>query len=438
MAGMWIFRLWILLCSWTCLLHQGTAIDYRGAYNVKRVRISPNDAMSDPFILVNDGLSNVSTSLKQYSKIKHKYTGTVMLEYTLGFSNSFSWGERGGLLPGLIGGSSKCAKRESGSRCWRVQLKWNPDGTAGVALRLPKDKESRVQNSIKASIKWLTSRDNKVTMVLGVNSRRKRDGFLDVSINNERLLFQNGIRFDEKTTRSKFVLRQGEYIGKTPYARGGKLQYIHASDIQVYLAKQSAPPPVASPPPPSLPPPPPPSPLPKDPIDEFLNNPSDGLYMPGDQEWWNTLISPSPQLVSPPIQDPTSPLTISLKWTTGVMQANLPKRSPRRFDHVAKELHLCSGDKLRLEWSGENMGVYGFYTLDHYENCIKDDLNYIKNTRPSGYFLTKANRGGWRYYAYITGADDGACKYGCGTERDKGKEITGTCAQKVAVLWNKC
>lgn len=84
------------------------------------------------------------------------------------------------------------------------------------------------------------------------------------------------------------------------------------------------------------------------------------------------------------------------------------------------------------------MGVYGFYSLEHYEGCIKDNLNYIKNTRPNGFFMTKANRGGWRYYAYITGADDGACKYGCGTARDKGKQITGTCAQKIAVNWDAC
>lgn len=401
---------------------------------MKRVQMSPSDALSDPYILINDGQANISTGLKQYSKIKHKYTGTVMLEYTLGFSAAFSWGKKGGLLPGLIGGTSKCAKRESGSRCWRVQLTWNPDGTAGVALRLPKDKQSRVQKSIKPSIKWLTRKDNKVIMIVGVNSKGERNGFIDISINNERLLFQDGIRFDTKSTRNKFVLRQGEYIGDNrSNVQGGKFQYIRANNVQIYLASQRAPPPFASPPPPPPPSPPPP----KDPLDEILND-SEGLFMPGDQEWWNTLISPTPELVSPPIQDTTSPLTISVKWTTGVLEANIPQFLGRRLDPVAKELYLCSGDKLKLEWSGENMGVYGFYSLEHYEKCIKDDLNYIKNTRPNGYFLTKANRSGWRYYAYITGADDGACKYGCGTDRDKGKQITGICAQKIAVSWNTC
>ena len=427
----WVVRTLAFCCA--CLVHLVAAVDYRRDYRVKSVRINPNKALHDPYIVFGDGNGTISAGLKQYSKIKHKYTGTIMLEYTLRFSTSFSWGEKGGLLPGLVGGRSRCAKAESGSRCWRVQLSWNPDGTAGMALRLPKDSESRVQMAVKDGIRWQTGQDNKVVVVLGVNSRRKRNGFLDISINNERLLFQDSLRFDTKSTRNKFVLRQGEYIGgmMPPDLRGEQLRYLATSDIQVYLAKRQF-----SPPPSSAPRPPP------SPLEELIKyppeDPSGGSLAPGEDEVWE---SPSPSILepdTPPGQEGAGPVTVSVKWTTGTMEASITERSKRRFDSIAKELFLCSGDKLRLEWSGENMGVYGFYTLEHYQDCIKDNLNYIKNTRPSGFFLTKGNRGGWRYYAYITGADDGACKYGCGTDRDKGKQITGTCAQKIAVRWDKC
>ena len=78
------------------------------------------------------------------------------------------------------------------------------------------------------------------------------------------------------------------------------------------------------------------------------------------------------------------------------------------------------------------MGLYGFYKESHYKSCNKRDLNYMKNTRSSGSFKTKPNRSGWRYYAYITKADDGACKYGC--NKGKGK-VKGACAQKIAIFW---
>lgn len=409
------------------MLHLTSAAEYRDGYRVKSVRISPDRTIEDPYIIFNDRNGNISNGIKEYAKIKHRYTGTVMLEYTLRFSSTFAWGDQGGLLPGIVGGKSRCAKKESGSRCWRVQLTWNPDGTAGVALRLPQDKETRLANAVNKKVQWETGRDNKVVMVLGVNSRGGKNGFVDISINNKRLLFQDDVRFDRKSTRSKFVLRQGEYRGNLPSEiKGDVFRYISTSDVGVYLAKRNSPP-VPS----SIP-----SPTPA--ADDSGNETSQDSSPSDVQEPWTPPDSSNTEPSTQPGEDGSGPLTVSLKWTTGTMEARLPRDSLRRFDESKKELYLCSGDRLRLEWSGENMGVYGFYTFEHYQSCIKDNLNYIKNTRPSGYFLTKGNRGGWRYFAYITGADDGACKYGCGTEKDKGKQITGTCAQKLAVRWDAC
>ena len=51
---------------------------------------------------------------------------------------------------------------------------------------------------------------------------------------------------------------------------------------------------------------------------------------------------------------------------------------------------------------------------------------------PSELPSTKANRGGWRYYAHISGAQDGACKYerkGCQ------KGVKGKCQAKVKIHW---
>ena len=99
-------------------------------------------------------------------------------------------------------------------------------------------------------------------------------------------------------------------------------------------------------------------------------------------------------------------------------------------------LQVCSGDVVHFKWSGEPMGLYGFYTVNHYRKCHKGDLNYMKNTRTWGSFKTKPNNSGWRYYAYITGAGDGACKYGCGHSKNKSNRITGTCKQKLAIYWS--
>jgi hypothetical protein len=91
-----------------------------------------------------------------------------------------------------------------------------------------------------------------------------------------------------------------------------------------------------------------------------------------------------------------------------------------------------SGDKVHFKWNGENMGLYGFYKESDYKKCLKGNLNYMKNTRGSGLFSTKANRSGWRYYAHISGAEDGACKYerkGCH------KGVKGSCQAKVKIHW---
>jgi len=101
-------------------------------------------------------------------------------------------------------------------------------------------------------------------------------------------------------------------------------------------------------------------------------------------------------------------------------------------------VQVCSGDVVHFQWSGEQMGLYGFYNEKAYRNCAKGNLNYMKNTRAKGSFKTKPNRSGWRYYAHIGGAGDGACKYGCGNPKNKTNRISGTCEQRIAILWQKC
>lgn len=413
----------VLLVS--CLLGARGA-DFRSGLKIqKKLRLNPKP--SSPWILFNDGTGNVNNGVRKYLRIKHKKTSSIMVEYEFKFSNTFEWGKKGGLLPGVIGGRSRCAKKESGSRCWRVQLSWKPDGSAGLDLRLPFENVRDVERSASPAIKWKTNGYNKVTMFLQMNDKKANNGRLDIMVNGKTFLSKDDVTFDKKRTKSKHILLNGEYnddsIPTTPEEE--VFRYILTRGMRVYMAE---PIPLPSPPPPSpspspLPsPPPPPSPLPS-------------LPEPIVEEDQDFPILPSP---SPPPQYTGGTLKVTLKWTTGRMETDIPPNSGRSFDPDAKILHLCSRDTLYFLWSGENMGLYGFYTKEHYDGCIKDDLNYIKNTRTNGDFLTKPNRGGWRYYAYITGADDGACKYGCGTPQDEGKEIRGTCAQKIAVRWNKC
>lgn len=101
-------------------------------------------------------------------------------------------------------------------------------------------------------------------------------------------------------------------------------------------------------------------------------------------------------------------------------------------------MQVCSRDVVHFKWSGEQMGLYGFYTQKAFRQCAKGNLNYMKNTRPSGAFKTKGNRSGCRYYAHIGGAGDGACKYGCGNKKNKTNYIKGSCEQRVTICWNKC
>ena len=393
--------------------------EVRGEYSVSKLSVSPEP--NEPFIMFNNAMGNVTNGVKEYLKISRSKSRSVMLEYYFQFSKTFEWGDKGGLLPGVIGGKSKCARKESGSRCWRVQLAWNPDGTAGVAFRLPGEKSASITKSVKKNVKLLNTGFNKVNMVLKMNSKKKRDGGIHININDKPLLALEAVTFDRKSSTSKYILRNAEYIGNVPTKPEDPVfRYILTRDLRIFQAEVTPPPP----------PPPSPSPVLDDQYDSFSG--------------WDEVDTNPPALPNPSPPDAPSPpykgesITATVKWTTGSLSSIIPPGSGRRFDGVAKELYLCSGDKLYFSWSGEDMGLYAFYSLEEYQNCDKGNLNYIKNTRPTGNFMTKPNRGGWRYFAHVTGADDGACKYGCGTEKDKGKKITGTCAQKLAVSWSSC
>lgn len=409
----------VLLAS--CHLAVLGADPRSGVQVQKKLRLNPTP--SSPWILFNDGTGNINNGVRKYLKIKHKKTYTIMFEYEFKFSNTFEWGKKGGRLPGVIGGRSKCAKKESGSRCWRVQLSWKPDGSAGLDLRLPFENTRDVERSASSGIKWKTSGYNKVTMFLQMNDKKDNNGRLDIMVNGKSFVSKDDVTFDKKKTKSKHILLNGEYNDDSIPTKPEDevFRYILTRRMRVYEAEPIS---LPSPSPLPLPSPPPPPSLP-DPPEPIVEDEPD---LPA-------VLSPS---LPPPAQYTGGTLKVTLKWTTGRMETNIPPNSGRSFDPDAKILQLCSRDTLYFLWSEENMGLYGFYTKEHYDGCIKDDLNYIKNTRTNGDFLTKPNRGGWRYYAHITGADDGACKYGCGTPEDKGKEIRGTCAQRIAVRWDKC
>ena len=59
-------------------------------------------------------------------------------------------------------------------------------------------------------------------------------------------------------------------------------------------------------------------------------------------------------------------------------------------------------------------------------------LHYCCTDTELAHLSPCSNRSGWRYYAHITGASDGACKYerkGCH------KGVKGTCKAKVKIHW---
>ena len=71
---------------------------------------------------------------------------------------------------------------------------------------------------------------------------------------------------------------------------------------------------------------------------------------------------------------------------------------------------VCSGDVVNFYWSGETMGMFGFYSEAHYNSCNKSNLNFMKNIHGAGSFDTKANNSGYRYYAYIPNKGKGDCE----------------------------
>ena len=349
-------------------------------------------------------------------KIKDKNTESVVLEYRFKFSPGFEWGAAGGTLPGILGGRRFCTPNHKSSKCWYVQPGWDQNGRGMMHVRLQKyDGEIHVNDFTWKEDSW-----NTVQMIVRVNDRKDDNGMLQLLANGELVVNQERILFHHKKTRSRYLLMSSQYLKQNNRMKEG---FIVTSDMKLYRAELLLSPspsaPIISPSPIQEPEP---EPEPEQSPSLKPENPPEASPEPSDD------------------QSPPSDPIVRLTWTTGEMSASMPKGGHRRFDAAKREMHICSGDIVHFVWSDEpgGMGLYGFYKEEEYISCDKRDVNYIKNTRPNGEFKTKANRSGWRYYGHLTGADDGACKYGCNTEKDRGKKITGTCAQRVAIHWSKC
>ena len=390
-----------------------------------------------PYVMFNDGMGDVSRGFREYAKIDKKLARrkpqAVSLAYELTFSPGFEWsakGRLGGLLPGLTGGKGKTS--------WRVQLAWDPDGRVTVSKNLANQNRGGGKRPIETpeGAYWKPSPEtNMVRLTVQQNRKRTRDGRLSVEVNGKRIALLSDVVYDWKGKgKSKYVLREGRYLGPNPTRGSAEIRYLTTRNLRVSE------------------------------VDMSLDKPDDfwgGSELDDDATVVPTLPPPTtpavvkppttPAVVKPPTTPgvtptPTTPTTptaptdnnklVTLNWTQGALSTDAV--APRRFDPATNELYLCSGDVLQFSWSGEpgrGIGVYGFFSVEDWQSCTKTpdtELNYMKNQRPSGLFKTKPNRGGWRWYASFDGADDGHCKYSC----NDGKGISGGCNAKVAVNWD--
>ena len=377
-----------------------------------------------PYVMFNDGMGDVSSGFREYAKIDKKLARrkpqAISLTYELTFSPGFEWsakGQLGGLLPGLTGGK--------GRRSWRVQLAWDPDGRVTVSKNLAKQNRGGGKRPIETpeGAYWKPSPEvNVVRLTVQQNRKRTRDGRLSVEVNGERIALLNDVVYHWKGKgKSKYVLREGRYLGPNPTRGLEEIRYLTTRNLRVSE------------------------------VDMSLDKPDDfwGGSLNDDPAVVPTLPPPTtPVVVTPPTTPvvtptPTTPTTptdnnklVTLNWTQGALSTDAV--APRRFDPATNELYLCSRDVLQFSWSGEpgrGVGVYGFFSVEDWQSCAKTpdtELNYMKNQRPSGLFKTKPNRGGWRWYASFDGADDGHCKYTC----SDGKGISGGCNAKIAVNWD--
>lgn len=391
-----------------------------------------------PYIMFNDAMGDVSSGFREYARIDKKLAKkkpeSLALSYELTFSPGFEWsakGRLGGLLPGLTGGK--------GRKSWRVQLAWDPDGRVKVSKQLAKQNRGGGKRPIEtpSDAYWKPSpATNVVRLTVQQNGKKKRDGKLSVEVNGRRVALLSDVVYDWRGKGStKFVLREGRYLGPNPTRGMDEIRYLTTKNLKVSevdLSLETGGPP----------------------SDDFWDGSS-----PGGPTTSGPVVPPNapdvPEEPEPPVgpvqpefppsspgsslPPSTNPKLVTLKWTQGTLATDAV--APRRLDPRTNELYLCSKDVLQFEWAGETgrgLGLYGFFNVEDWQACAKTpdaELNYMKNQRPSGLFKTKPNGSGWRWYASFDGADDGHCKFSC----SDGKGISGGCNAKVAVNWDmKC
>ncbi len=189
-----------------------------------------------PHIMFNDAMGDVSRGFREYARIDKRIARrkpqAVALTYELTFSPDYEWsanGRLGGLLPGIAGGKSR--------RQWRVQLAWDPEGRIKVSKNLPRENRGGGKAVIETppDAFWKPSPEkNHVRVIVKQNSKRKRNGTLDVSVNGRQLATLANVVFDWRGRgRSKFVLREGRYLGPNPTRGREEVRFLSTTNLKV-------------------------------------------------------------------------------------------------------------------------------------------------------------------------------------------------------------
>lgn len=189
-----------------------------------------------PHIMFNDAMGELSRGFREYARIDQRVAKrkpqAVSLTYDLDFSPDFEWsarGRKGGLLPGIAGGKSR--------KKWRVQLAWDPEGRITVSKKLPKENRGGGKATIETppDAFWKPSPErNHVRLIVRQNAKRKRDGTLLVSVNGQRIATLTNVVFDWRGRgRSKFVLREGRYLGPNPTRGRDEIRFLATTSLKV-------------------------------------------------------------------------------------------------------------------------------------------------------------------------------------------------------------
>ena len=119
------------------VIGRNTILSHRSLYELKPLGVDRGNDYIATFR--NEKGFKKQNGVHTRLKIDNRWTGSVLLEYRFKFSSAFRWGEKGGTLPGLLGGKWWCTPGNNNPKCWKVQLAWEADGSAALKFRLPNE-----------------------------------------------------------------------------------------------------------------------------------------------------------------------------------------------------------------------------------------------------------------------------------------------------------